>query len=50
MIAKMKRMGKFSNEDISEITGFTVEEIEVLAIKRRLFPLPYYLHFSARSA
>ena len=30
MIAKMKRVGKLSNEDIAEITGFTVEEIEGL--------------------
>ena len=28
MIFKMKRMGKLSDEDIAEITGFTVEEIE----------------------
>lgn len=33
MIAKMKRMGKLSNEDIAEITGFTVEEIEALTEK-----------------
>lgn len=31
MIAKMKRMGKLSNEDIAEITGFTVKEIEAFA-------------------
>lgn len=30
MIAKMKRIGKCSNEDIAEIMGFTVEEIEAL--------------------
>ena len=30
MISKMKRMGKWSNEDIAEITGFTVEEIDAL--------------------
>lgn len=28
MTVKMKRMGKWSNEDIAEITGFTVAEIE----------------------
>lgn len=28
MVAKMKRMGKWSDEDIAEITGFTIEEIE----------------------
>lgn len=28
MIVKMKRTGKLSNEDIAEITGFTVEEVE----------------------
>ncbi len=33
MIVKMKRMGKLSNEDIAEITGFTVEEIEALTEK-----------------
>jgi len=31
MIAKMKRIGKLNNEDIAEITGFTVEEIEAFA-------------------
>lgn len=30
MISKMKRMGKLSKEDIAEITGFTVEEIDAL--------------------
>lgn len=30
MIIKMKKMGKFSSEDIAEITGFTVEEVEIL--------------------
>lgn len=30
MIAKMKRVGKLSKEDIAEITGFTVEEIDAL--------------------
>ncbi|MDE7223113.1 MAG: hypothetical protein K2O34_04955 [Acetatifactor sp.] len=33
MILKMKRMGKLSNGDIAEITGFTVEEIEALTEK-----------------
>lgn len=33
MISKMKRMGKWSNEDIAEVTGFTVEEIEALTEK-----------------
>lgn len=30
MIIKMKKMGKFSSEDIAEITGFTLEEVESL--------------------
>lgn len=30
MILKMKKMGKWSNEDIAEITGFTVEQIEAI--------------------
>ena len=30
MIIKMKKMGKFSNEDIAEVTGFTVEEVEAI--------------------
>ena len=30
MIARMKRVGKLSFDEISEITGFTVEEIEAI--------------------
>ena len=30
MIARMKRVGKLSSDEISEITGFTVEEIEAI--------------------
>lgn len=30
MIIKMKKMGKFSSEDIAEVTGFTVEEVEAI--------------------
>ena len=30
MIIKMKKMGKFSNEEIAEITGFTVAEAEAV--------------------
>ena len=30
MIIKMKRMGKLSAEDIAEITGFTVAEVEAI--------------------
>ena len=32
MIARMKRVGKLSFDEISEITGFTVEEIEAIKV------------------
>ena len=30
MIIKMKKSGKLSNEDIAEITGYSVEEVEAV--------------------
>lgn len=30
MAIKMEKMGKLSNEDIAEITGFTVAEVEAI--------------------
>lgn len=33
MVIKMKKMGKFSYEDIAEITGFTVAEVEAIEEK-----------------
>ena len=30
MIIKMKKMGKLTNEDIAEVTGFTIEEVEAV--------------------
>lgn len=33
MIIKMKQSGKLSNEDIADITGFTVKEVEDVSKK-----------------
>lgn len=33
MIVKMKKTGKLSNEDIAEITGFTIAEVEAIEEK-----------------